>query len=122
MLRKEGGPADCRLLSVKRSAPKLRLVLLQVEPSHHALESLPVSVKMQIPGPHPHLLELESLGTRRWNLHFIQIAQGHGILTLLFSSLGHSWTMNFNEGPATCGETSQGCCGCTKAAGGGLVP
>lgn len=122
MLRKEGGAAGCRLLSVKRSAPKLPLVLLQVEPSHHAWDSLPVSVKMQIPGPHPHLLELESLETRRWNLHFIQIAQRHVILTLLFSSLGRSWTMNLKEGPATCGETSQGWCGCAKEAEGGLGP
>lgn len=97
-------------------------MFLQGGPSHHAWESLPVFVKMQIPGPHPHLLELESLGTRRWNLHFIQIAQGHVILIALFSSLRHRWTMNWNEGPAWCSETSQGWGGRAKEAGGGLVP
>ena len=107
---------------MEHRAPKLRLAFLQGEPSHHAWESLPVFVNMQIPGPHPHLLELESLGTRRWNLHFIQIAQGHVILTALFSSLRHRWTMNWNEGPAWCRETSQGWGGRAKEAGGGLVP
>lgn len=79
-------------------------------------------VKIQIPGPHPHLLALESLGTRRWNLHFIHLAQRHVILTVLFSSLRHSWTMNWNEGPAWCRETSQRWGRCAKEAGGGLVP